>query len=454
MLNLITDIVTALESDIWLFIALGIIALGFVASMVLTFVGGDVNKFKKAAKGFIVNPTRENAAATAQNMPVKVTRLFKRMIATDERPSEAISADSAVYAPYQATFAPKAPILMLVISVFASLLVLATVGFVAVSTGLAYAFVTAVAGLIFTVVQLVVSNIHYKGCVKTYNDYIDALEGLTPDGNYDNVPLQAVTQTPADDASQTDVANNVFGGVQVTGFAASNEINTTNELPKTNEFPTTNSFATSNEIPTTQGFGASNEIPTQTNFTPFGVSGERNSIDDLVFTPPTPQVELEPATSAEPAPQAQFSFDATASNTFTPPPASSPFAFSDYTAPEPTVSVGYSASTDAIKKTSDKTEEMRKRVEAARASRKPADKKPATAAGTRTRQGVTGSADELLQKIARAIEDEAPLATLKELALKLQQERAKPENKTPEKQKKLSETQIKLMRAMTGAMKR
>lgn len=61
------------------------------------------------------------------------------------------------------------------------------------------------------------------------------------------------------------------------------------------------------------------------------------------------------------------------------------------------------------------------------------------------------SVDEVIARIEQIERDGAPRETMREVATLLQKERAKPENKTPEKQKKLNEALSKLLKVMTAA---
>ena len=69
-------------------------------------------------------------------------------------------------------------------------------------------------------------------------------------------------------------------------------------------------------------------------------------------------------------------------------------------------------------------------------------------------QAGSSSADEVIARIETIKRDGAPIATMKEVALMLQKERAKPENKTPEMQRKLNEALASLLKAMSSANKR
>jgi len=453
MLDTIRGILETLSSDIWLFVALGIIAVSFIICLVLMFVTGNVNKFKKAVKAFLANPSQAAARTAAKQMPIKVTKLYKRSLATSERPSDVIGIDACINTPYQMSVAPKAPIIVCIASIFAAVLSAAG-AYVSHMEFLTYnimngnldalegavepfavAFtvvaVAAAAGFIFTILTQIINSAFYSSATKVYDKYVDELDKLSKGGNFENVNLDDGAQNvPAEPVAsvQEEYASQVM-------FAAQ-ESNTIDEMPAQNfnEFKA-NHFDANDFSKDNQSF--------EFDASPVGQGGEfafesQDNTSQDVFAPSQNVFEPE----LEPAEQ---------------------FAVPVFSDPEPVAVRDPIVTTQPspVSKPSS-AEEMRKKVEEARLARtqvttqKETPVAPIVPKATPTPKAATssGSTDDLLQKIGRAIEDEAPLATLKDLALRLQQERAKPDNKTPEKQKKLSETQIKLMRAMTTAMKK
>ena len=66
---------------------------------------------------------------------------------------------------------------------------------------------------------------------------------------------------------------------------------------------------------------------------------------------------------------------------------------------------------------------------------------------------ISPSAAEVISRINAIEANGASRETMREVATLLQKERAKPENKTPEAQKRLNEALGKLLKAMSGATK-
>ena len=68
--------------------------------------------------------------------------------------------------------------------------------------------------------------------------------------------------------------------------------------------------------------------------------------------------------------------------------------------------------------------------------------------------GGTSTADDVIAQIEKISREGAPRETMRDVATLLQKERAKPENKTPEQQKRLNEALSKLLKAMSAATKK
>lgn len=66
----------------------------------------------------------------------------------------------------------------------------------------------------------------------------------------------------------------------------------------------------------------------------------------------------------------------------------------------------------------------------------------------------SSSVDDVVARIEQISRDGAPRETMREVATLLQKERAKPENKTPEQQKKLNEALSKLLKAMSASARK
>ena len=77
----------------------------------------------------------------------------------------------------------------------------------------------------------------------------------------------------------------------------------------------------------------------------------------------------------------------------------------------------------------------------------------AQAAQQQAQPAAPSSADDVIAQIEKINREGAPRETMREVATLLQKERAKPENKTPEQQRKLNEALSKLLKAMAASKK-
>jgi hypothetical protein len=427
----IRDLFAKVSPDIWLYICLGILAAGFIAVLLVTLLAGDVNKFKRAAKIVISSPSDQKAAiVAAKRMPSKVTKLYKRVKATGEKPGDVIGVDSAINVPYYTSVAPKFTLIMLLTTIFTVFLMLAggyistaktTAGFSAVYADLA---VVAVAGLIFTVIAFVVSALFYKGAVKKYDAYISALDALSKDGGFENVDLgeadAAVMKKPAQKGKKPDNA------ASVTEDAAE-------------DIPVYTPAYEPQSEGKEQSYGGY-QMQAE-GFDP--KAGEAFTISSPnVVTNNGPMANTVIIEEDNPAPAAQSSR----------PGFGRPYSGESAPVFEPVAEPSVSAPRMSVPLTT--AQDLRARAEAARAERMEREKAANQAAAESKPMGVSGSADEVVKKIEKAASEGAPLSTMKEIALQLQQERAKPENKTPEMQKKLSEAQVMLIKAMSSALRK
>ena len=425
MLQKIGDYLTKLSPDMWTYCFLGILGVVFVAGLVLMLVGGDENRFKKCAKTFLKTPVAKNATETAKNMPVKIRKLYKRAKMTGEKPSDVINFDACVTSTHAASFASKFTTAML----FASLIVTAlSFGVCMIVGGFAGLVLVAAAGGLLTFVAGIISTVSYNGAVKIYNKYVDALDKLSKGGNYDG----AVTDGAA--AKQQFAARNVSMESEavtddVPVFAATAEETVVEEAVVAEPVAAEPVFAenVSQSASYDATFERSNKLDVEIEEEPAAaepvfeqpaapVNNDLNEIEEEIRREKEEKEREERerqraearAAAIERARAAQAA--SAAQTVVTPPPAAEP-AQTVVTPP-------------------------------------PAADRPAPAASG------TSSADDVIARIQQINRDGAPLATMKEVALLLQQERAKPENKTPEQQRKLNEALSSLLKSMSSATRK
>ncbi len=89
----------------------------------------------------------------------------------------------------------------------------------------------------------------------------------------------------------------------------------------------------------------------------------------------------------------------------------------------------------------------------ARQTPPPQQAQPQQQAFAQTATADSASVDDVIARIDKIEREGASRETMREVASLLQKERAKPENKTPERQRRLNEALSKLLKAMSGARK-
>lgn len=99
-------------------------------------------------------------------------------------------------------------------------------------------------------------------------------------------------------------------------------------------------------------------------------------------------------------------------------------------------------------------EELRAQREAQLKARREAQAQQNASVHAQAQTEPSVGAEDVIARIDRISAEGAPLPAMKEVAMLLQKERNKPENKTPEQQKRLNEALAKLLRAMSAAQKK
>lgn len=381
--ELISKFAPKLGGFFWTIPAAAVLLIAFVVGLVLSF-GGDLGKFKKAAKAAIATPTAANFQTTAKEMPIAVRKQYKEVKQTGKKPSDVISLDACVYTPYQVSGAARFPSLMTAFGMFAILLEFAFV-LMGATQLLAFAVIILLA-VIFRIIAGVVSRVALGSGVKTYNAYVEAL-----DKNLKVEPHagEYVQTAPGQEATVVEPMN-AMGG----------------DIP----------FASADEPirPVVQDY-AETVVQTPVYDDTFGeperIEVEEDDSEPIVMAQPTEsEAEIRARARAEAMARARA--------------------------------------------------EQAQRAQAAQAARQAQAQNARQQAQAQTAQaasndagGMSAGAEEVIARIDKITQEGAPLSTMKEVALQLQKERAKPENKTPDRQKQLNDALSKLLKAMSGAKK-
>ncbi len=420
MLEKIAQIVGKLNGTVLIALGLGIVALVFVAGLLLSF-GGELGKFKKGAKAAIKGGTLEDFQKSAkEKMPLRVKKQYKAFKQNGGKPDDYITQDACVYSPFKESVAAHLPGMVTAAGVLSILLVFFLAGVVSGTDkwssakfpgGLMYVVpaVVTVGVMVLRLAAGLISTAVLKGGLKTYDAYVEAL----------GVCMGGGAAASRGSASDTNAAEIPF---------ASNEPITAE--PKTIAFDPT--FGEPERINVELADEEEEEIPHTV---------VMQEPEPVVMQTAEPTVQPEP----EPAPQPEVS----AEPVITPAPQ------------ESEAETRAKARAEALARL--RAEQAQREAARAQAqpepAAKPAEPAPQPVPKTQQRpsasaQGGSSTAQDVLARIETISREGAPIATMKEVALQLQRERGKPENNSPELQQKFKEALSTLLKAMSTANKK
>ena len=412
MFETIYDLIAGTSGDIWIYAALCVIVLVFLIFLILGLLTGEQKKFKSAAKIFLSDPNEKTAFMSAKKMPMKVRKQFKQAKMTGLKYSDCISYDACVSEPYQKSLISKFVISTVLATVFSFFLVFSLMFLFIFSIPIPVGIhiyvgpvLVLVLGFLLIIIAAIIAMLVKKGLNKIYEKYIDELDKLSASN----------LEMPMEESQE-----------YVAPIKKQKKQKPQREEPQDIQ---------------TRGFGFSGPLTHQDTFnSPTSLDIEIDSVGVMEDNKGARFVEAEPV----------FSIDSQPEVVATPPPPPK--------VPNNNI-VDERAAVDA---------EVKKAVEEAERARKMAETKPGTITRTETTtttfetviatpppsQSSSQSADDIIQKIEKISKEGAPLASMKEVAMLLQQERAKPENKSPEQQQKLNAALSMLLKAMSTAGKK
>lgn len=410
--------------DYILYGLLGLLVVLFVVGLVCALTNGELNAFKKLAKQYLGGQIKGETAVMKQ-MPVRLKKLYKRAKKTPGyKPSDFLTPDACIFAPFNASFASKFTAFTAYLSVVVALLGLALGGLAELGIGynaMVLVGCVTVLGAVLTAIAALVSRSVRSGSYKTYLKFIDRIDGEPAEQPTQNFAGAANYEQPAQNyADATSYEQPAQQYAEATGF----------------------DHAAYNVDAQAEAYQAEEPAVEQ----------------ETVYEQP---VYAAPESDAQP-----FMFTATESIAY------------EAVTEEPAVVVEQPAEDPAAARAKAKAEavaamkaeqerirleqEERARKEQAEQAAKEAAAKEAAAAKARAQaekaakveaKADTVSTEDVIARIEQIDKEGAPLSTMKEVALLLQKERAKPENKTPDQQRKLNEALSKLLKAMSAARK-
>ncbi len=413
-----------LDPDLWLIVLVAIVAAVFLATLVIGLVTGEFKKIKSLMKGVVSKPS--NAVACMKQMPVAVKSQYKRARMSNVRPSDFVTENECVTVPYNRSLISKVWLITFVTTVICGLIAffvapcaqqvaaskLAEGGTLDESVEMAQSILPLtvfLVGGILTLIGAIVGKLALGGAIKTYALFAPALDGDGAHGEAVNMQaqqrMQQMQQMQAQQMhAQQMQAQPVFDGQ---GEPEVHDVNeeraqefADRQEPDNNEYiePTIVAEPVTEIRPEAENFAAEPVMEMQTE------SEEeirRRAREEAIAQARAAQEAAQAQAAAQSAAQAQ----------------------------------------------------ARAAQEAAQAQAAQAAAQARAAAQAHT-AATPSSADAVIARIEQIDREGAPRETMREVATLLQQERAKPENKTPEQQKKLNEALSKLLRAMSSASRK
>ena len=394
MFDKVAEILGKLNGMILLIAALGIVAVVFVLGVVFA-LGGDLGKFKKVAKKVIKEPTLNNCNATAKELPIRARKQYKTVKQTGCKPDDAITPDACVYAPFKESAAAHMPGAVMAAGILAILFSFFAAPFVKESAA-------GNLNIVYVLPAVVTAGVMIFRLAAGLVSSAILKSGMKAYNGYVGV----------------------LGKVLSGGGAAAHEAE--------------NGSAPAYEHSTGEprAFDATFDAPER-------ITVELAEEENEVKAEPVTETvaEAETVVMAEPvedeaAQKARARAEAMA-------------------AARAEQAAAQAAAAQAAQAAAQKAAEQAAAQAAAHATAaqaQPVHSNPAPAQAATS--AATSSADEVIARIETIKREGAPITAMKEVALALQKERAKPENKTPEMQRKLNEALAALLKAMSSANKK
>lgn len=381
-----------LEPDLWLYILLAVVAVAFVVTLVVGLLCGEFRTIKTRMRGVVASP--DKTLAEMKLMPASVKKQYKTARMANARPSDFLSQRDLVEAPYRASLISKIWIVTFVATVICTL-----IAFFITPLSLLHIAeddVAGLSGLSFSqyIAPLVVLIV---GALLTL---VGAIVGKC---SYNGAVKLYAKFVPAVDGEAKPAVKG-----QAQPEAAQQQA----------------AYAQAEQEPV-QAYAA--EPQESVEYAAEQVAEPYVQQEAYVEQPAEPQVDDRAAAREEAMARMR----------------------AEQEAAQARAAQEEQARREAQARAAQEQQERLARMEAARAAQAQAQAQAQTAA-----PAGTSSADDVIARIEKIDREGAPRETMREVATLLQKERAKPENKTPEQQKKLNEALSKLLKAMSAASRK
>ncbi|MDE7464160.1 MAG: hypothetical protein K2M48_03930 [Clostridiales bacterium] len=411
------------SADIWFYIVLGIVGLTFLITLIIGLAAGEFKHVKSLMKQAVAHP--QSSVAVMKQMPVAIKKQYKHARMINAEPSMFVTEQLCVDLPYKRSLLSKVWIATFVATLICSLFALGLMGF-----GVALVTTLLVGGLL-TFIGAIVGRASCGGARKTYVSFVAAIDGEKRVADF-GAPAQPEptsfdrTSEPSpvmgNYAGAEQAPETVYADAEATAFAerAAQPFEAQAEPVQAEPVyggyaePVQNAYAEPQQAYTAQQAYAEPVVEPVVTVEPQESEAEiRRRAREEALAQARAQQQAQAAQAA--AAQAQ---------------AAQAAAQAQAAAAQAQAAAQAAAQAQAAQ---------------AQAAQNRAAQTQATAAHG------SSSADDIIARIEQIDREGAPRETMREVATLLQKERSKPENKTPEQQKKLNEALSKLLKAMSSA---
>lgn len=403
---------------------LGIQAVVFIIGLVCALGNGELNAFKKLAKKFLKGEIR-GETSVMKLMPVKIKKQYKRARKTPgAKPSDYITVDSCVLVPYSASLMSKLAPFTAYTTVLVAILGMGLGAIV--EGGLTDVVWTmgaciAVLGVVLTALSAIISHASKSGALKLYDRFMAKIDGGPGEEAEPEVMQQETVAEVETEAEPEETAPVIDSAVF--------------------------------EEPTSGGY----DIPTRDSITYEPATEQRE--EEIVIEQPAPEAVMVETPAVDPAAErARAKEEAIAAMRAEQERIRREHEEAAAQEAERARAEAEAKAREAQAKAQEQAEARAKAQAEARARMQAQQAQaqrtvpPQTAAAAEAKANAA-TTEDVIARIEQINKEGAPLSTMKEVALLLQKERAKPENKTPEQQRKLNEALSKLLKAMSAARK-
>lgn len=427
-----------LSAGIWMVILLAVVAVAFLVSLIAGLMTGEFKTVKGLMAQVVSKPS--NALIVMKKMPTPISKQYKRARVANLKPSDYVTELECVYVPYAHSLISKVWLVTFVATV-----ICAAIGFLvaplafkaaianAVNTGeeVNYAVyenaqfiipvMVLIVGGLLTLVGGILGRVFYGGAKKVYAKFVDAIDG---DAGKPAEPVKAPVQ-------------NDMGGFAFEQPAAEPVI--------------TDSVISSEPVAEPVGYGDMDAEVEKTEQNHFDFGAEPVT-EEPVAEPFAPEAPVDIESDEEIRMRAR---EEAIARMRAEQEAQEAARLEEEQARKAAEEEAAKAAAEAQARAEEQARaEAQAAAEAQAKAEAEAAAKAAQEAQVADTPTGTSSADDVIARIEKINREGAPRETMREVATLLQKERAKPENKTPEQQKKLNEALSKLLKAMSAASRK